>query len=470
MSVDGHTGNWSFSATRLNMHVVKLAAKAGGCIIVDATRKGKRFPDSFSKTLPSWACVLNRAIGDARDASYQCMREGAISAAKARGDFAELMSTDEGDIIENASDFSSISQWDCELHFPLFVPKSEQAEVAKRIPQWVETLKSVTSEHTELTGVLRKPLRPLWVSQRTVMWLNEMPDPQDWPFTPLILLSVSQPSSVPRRHTIKMTNSNGNSTDETHSWTYVPGAADDEESWARGLSPELFWQHCDVILAAGPEGCVKVANSLVNGTYHQSGGVSLSASLNDHNHSDSVYDTNEDGRPSYGLIADTGLAIGTGELRSVAAQFDALLTAGSAKLAASAARSGIANRLHLNVVGVKVDKFSLQAHLPAALNFVRSVLDSRHRLLVVSDDGCDASACIGTAILLSFFDGSGRLLPFGVQPESIDKAALKQRLAVVTSHAPHAHASRGMLRQVLQHFTEPWTPSKENESEKAGIG
>lgn len=30
--------------------------------MVDSTRKGKRFPDSMSKTIPIWTCVLNRSI------------------------------------------------------------------------------------------------------------------------------------------------------------------------------------------------------------------------------------------------------------------------------------------------------------------------------------------------------------------------------------------------------------------------
>ena len=34
----------------------------GGCVIVDSTRRGKRFPDSMSRTIPIWTCVLNRAI------------------------------------------------------------------------------------------------------------------------------------------------------------------------------------------------------------------------------------------------------------------------------------------------------------------------------------------------------------------------------------------------------------------------
>ena len=30
------------------------------------------------------------------------------------------------------------------------------------------------------------------------------------------------------------------------SYSYVPGAGDDEESWAKGLTPALFWQHQQV--------------------------------------------------------------------------------------------------------------------------------------------------------------------------------------------------------------------------------
>lgn len=41
-----------------------LVGQRGGCIIVDATRKGKRFPDSMSKTIPIWICVLNRSISN----------------------------------------------------------------------------------------------------------------------------------------------------------------------------------------------------------------------------------------------------------------------------------------------------------------------------------------------------------------------------------------------------------------------
>ena len=45
-STDGHNGNWSFSTSRLNVHVAEQAAQRGGALIVDATRRGKTFPVS----------------------------------------------------------------------------------------------------------------------------------------------------------------------------------------------------------------------------------------------------------------------------------------------------------------------------------------------------------------------------------------------------------------------------------------
>jgi tRNA A64-2'-O-ribosylphosphate transferase len=43
-STDGHFGNWSFSLVRLNLHVAQACSQRGGCVIVDATRRGKTFP------------------------------------------------------------------------------------------------------------------------------------------------------------------------------------------------------------------------------------------------------------------------------------------------------------------------------------------------------------------------------------------------------------------------------------------
>jgi hypothetical protein len=70
-SGDGHYGHWKFSVTRLNLHLLPLLAACGGLVVVDATRRGKCAPDSFSKTVPVWCCVMNRIIAHHRAGSNQ---------------------------------------------------------------------------------------------------------------------------------------------------------------------------------------------------------------------------------------------------------------------------------------------------------------------------------------------------------------------------------------------------------------
>jgi hypothetical protein len=53
-STDGHFSQWSFSTTRLNLQVAEACAKHGGCIIIDATRRGKRFPVRYIQPLLTW--------------------------------------------------------------------------------------------------------------------------------------------------------------------------------------------------------------------------------------------------------------------------------------------------------------------------------------------------------------------------------------------------------------------------------
>lgn len=47
------------------------------------------------------------------------------------------------------------------------------------------------------------------------------------------------------------------------SYVYVPGAGDDEESWACGLTPGLFWDHWSALLSCGPMGLLPAVKQLV---------------------------------------------------------------------------------------------------------------------------------------------------------------------------------------------------------------
>jgi len=55
-------GEWSFSLRRLNLQLLDVVEKFGGAVVVDSTRRGKSMPDALSKTIPTWCCVINRAV------------------------------------------------------------------------------------------------------------------------------------------------------------------------------------------------------------------------------------------------------------------------------------------------------------------------------------------------------------------------------------------------------------------------
>ena len=46
-SSDGHPGAWMMPASRMNLGFLMTIKGAGGVVLVDSTRKGKRFPDRF---------------------------------------------------------------------------------------------------------------------------------------------------------------------------------------------------------------------------------------------------------------------------------------------------------------------------------------------------------------------------------------------------------------------------------------
>ena len=142
--------------------------------------------------------------------------------------------------------------WDCSLHLPLWVSENEKENIEKKIDAWVGILHAANADIASLSKELKKPLQPLWISQKSVIWLNEVPDAASWPFTPLILVSASQPSA----HVQRMT-------DGECGWSYIPGAADDEETWARGLTPPLFWKHAVNLIQSSPDECNRMVAEIV---------------------------------------------------------------------------------------------------------------------------------------------------------------------------------------------------------------
>jgi tRNA A64-2'-O-ribosylphosphate transferase len=260
-STDGHCNNWSFSATRLNLHVAEAAAKHGGCVIVDATRSTtKRFPDSFSKTIPTWAEVLNRAV----------VRAPAATAAHRDDDH-------DHDDSERDHDHETRARWTDGPHLPPWVAENERQRIRERVPGFQDQLASVHPNISQLAAHLEAPLRCVWVSQETrslpcVRDRRAADDDDDEPsgdstgppaFIPLVLLSASAPLQW---------HGERRSSDEGYPYAYIPGAGDDEETWARGLDAETFWARRREIVDAGPTGCVAAVDRVTGGPVNKRNG------------------------------------------------------------------------------------------------------------------------------------------------------------------------------------------------------
>ncbi|MCD7464830.1 hypothetical protein HAX54_053482 [Datura stramonium] len=445
-STDGHTNNWSFNTSRLNLHVALLAGQKGGCMIVDSTRKGKRFPDSMSKTIPIWTCVLNRAIWNYR------MRFGLTGTPKEN---ESNDSTDCGNTI-NEDSYS----WDCSLHLPLWVSNTERTLIEERLDGWTKDLEVSGADIASIALSLKKPLRPLWISQKTVIWLNEVPDCDSWDFTPVMLVSTSSPSSNFQQRTTS-----------EFSWRYIAGAGDDEESWARGLSPNLFWKHAYDLISSGPDMCNKKVADIVekDRVYRAQRGEnapqisikpSKSSASSGHfpaqeqldlellckNIDEKFYDSN-----SISWLGETNLAVGATQLAKDASGVDCVLSC-DLETNSLCFKEPEAH-LNLSIVSSKFDRSSLLRNLPSAVNFAKNNLSKGKRLLVCCSSGEDISVCVCLAILMSLFDDRGHFDEGRFLNETrITKLELRRRLVFICQFAVNARPSRGNVKQVFNYL------------------
>jgi len=200
-SSDGHTLSWNFYITRANLNVAMVAARYPGVLIVDSTRFGKTFPDSFNRTLPLWCALINRASG------------------------FKLASID----------------------LPEWVPEQERSRISEnQLQAWTSELQSLIKSTPDYVQP-SKPLKPFWIANDRSAWrredgkleaLLEAVKEAESSCTPIICVSASA-LVIPSQHR------------EFYSWPYLAGAADDEENWAEGLTPLLFWSNIEWILSAG---------------------------------------------------------------------------------------------------------------------------------------------------------------------------------------------------------------------------
>lgn len=381
----------------------------------------------MSKTIPIWTCVLNCAIFNYLNKKH------ALD-------------------IDAGMDPDSVN-WDCSLHLPLWVSQTEKAAIENQLEDWTKQLESCGADIPSLASSLRKPLRPLWISQKTVIWLNEVPDSDSWDFTPIILVSASSSNGVFQCKTTS-----------EFSWNYIAGAGDDEESWARGLSPNLFWNNAYDIISSGPDLCNKNVAGIVekNRVYHaQRGHITTQITvtplklLKD---TDDFTD-NEELPLHFGTeqfteestifwLGSTNIAVGPTRLAENGFNVDCILNC-SQELVSGCLKNH-ERYLHLPIVSSKFDRFSLLSNLASAVNFAKFNLIREKTLLVCCHNGEDISICVALAILTSLFDSGGSFDSGKSFSETcITKWEMRRRLVFICNFAINARPSRGNLKQVF---------------------
>lgn len=426
-STDGHSGNWSFSLSRLNWHVAELAVGRGGAVVVDATRSPtKRFPDALAKTLPIWAAVLNAA------------------AARLQG-------------------CAPPRSW-----LPPWVAPSEASEIDARTPAWATALLALLPGLRGLAPSLAaRPLRCVWVSQGADVWAPGCA-PGALPFTPLVALSASQPLAGPGRRAA--------------GFVYVPGAGDDEESWAGGLSPGAFWAQRRLARgerpshAPGPAASPASAPRASPGACLPPAGVGAlgvaasaprlrSAPL-------AVAPLGTSGLGGCGgddgaLLAAASFAALRGGawphavvlLEAVVgeARLEQPLTPSAAGAAAAAAAAPRTLALLVPPRGTKRSPQPLAEALPGLLLFARAALGATPPvpLVVACADGCTVAPAALAALLAACFreapggGGTGAGLRFVGDAGPVTKDGLRRALALLSAHHPDARPSRNLIKQVF---------------------
>lgn len=231
-SNDGHYNQWRVSTRCINMPLLRDAVKSKGVVVVDATRAGKAWPDALSKTLPMWCAVVS-----------------AVAAGVDPGD------TD------------SVQPF---LHLHPDVPKSEEAAIRKRLPgfveEWQESGVDLSANIPGFEALRDTMLRPIWVRAdadfETALWDDTfIPNSISLGFIPLVCLSASLPVAAGTRSFVE-----ADETDEERGecyvsgtkfparrcgFSYIQGAGDDQEAWAHGITPEVFWEHrCEILTFA----------------------------------------------------------------------------------------------------------------------------------------------------------------------------------------------------------------------------
>lgn len=368
-STDGHHGQWSFSLRRLNLQILSIVGHHGGAIIVDSTRRGKNMPDALLKTVPIWVAVMNRALFPERTDLH------ALQCPPA----------------PNGLSLSEISQ------------------IEARLDGWVTSFNGLALNVQKLRSCIDKPI--------TIQWAVNGYGVSDQSGRG----SRNQPAKVQDSHRLILCSASRRVVGaEVSEAGYIQGAGDDSEGWARGLTPELFWQHKEQLLNESTE---EELSESVAGLL--AGSVILSKGI------------------APRLINPTStLYIGSTSAGSME-NFDTIIDCNTE------AENTNKRFLALGCRGGKLGSRDLRDKLHAVKDFVRDSLmkATSRRVLVTCSTGKDLSAGAALSLLCLFYNDIGQQ-DMEPRAENICKVFIKKRLAWISSSMPDVNPSRATLQSV----------------------
>ena len=228
-STDGHVNTYAISLKRLNIQLLELLHKFNGCFLVDSSVR-KILPDSFSRTIPIWCCVINRIV------------------QRYRNEFG----------IKNNCSRDDDNQWDTELYTPSsIISPEEHAQISSLIDSRVELLyqSKAIVDPQRLVDIMTKPVRAYWIANGSMQ--NDTNSSTSLSSSTIdsekyLTIMCCNPSFYASKSHIEWINcsNNNDKKDDENGYYYTPGAADDDSSWGRGLTRTLFWENKTRLLDA----------------------------------------------------------------------------------------------------------------------------------------------------------------------------------------------------------------------------
>ncbi|CAH7673332.1 initiator tRNA phosphoribosyl transferase [Phakopsora pachyrhizi] len=223
-STDGHHSQWNFNLRRSNLHLLPIIFTSNGIVIVDSTRRGKRFPDALSKTVPIWCAVLNMA--------RIRLSEGHLSGSLSQDPTWLETSKQRGLYTLNSA-----------------VSLSERDHILDLIPDWTDELLNSSFDIKRILEPMIRPLKPIWIdpSNHSQVSLDRITHSD---FYPVICVSASELKSAKR-------------SDKISTFDYIQGSGDDHEAWSLGLNAEMFWYNRETLLTATRDELRSVVQQIV---------------------------------------------------------------------------------------------------------------------------------------------------------------------------------------------------------------